>query len=307
MPKRRSARGIRGANGGAKVLPSNVVKENEAILKRGSYTISRSKVALDKARMSTRPITFLGFGLQRETRPDLEIQGPPRVRVLRLDSFDAALLLEQEGSQAREGQEEGSEETPCCKMTTARRSKTRKDTHMTRTCVLDFASDSNPGGGYKSDQQGTQEESLCRRSSLAMSLEVAQYPIPFMGAVLCPEVAVFRDQNLQLLPQVFWVSCIAASLRSQSSSGDGHLNDSERQVVKQKIRLVLEGMQTNGIKRAVLGAWGCGAFGNDPVEIAGCFSEVLRSEIAYGFTEIVFAIPNEQMAVVFERELAELM
>jgi len=78
-------------------------------------------------------------------------------------------------------------------------------------------------------------------------------------------------------------------------------------VVKQKIRLVLEGMQTNGIKRAVLGAWGCGAFGNDPVEIAGCFSEVLRSEIAYGFTEIVFAIPNEQMAVVFERELAELM
>lgn len=38
-------------------------------------------------------------------------------------------------------------------------------------CVLDFASDSKPGGGWRTKQQGTQEESLCRRSSLGCCLE----------------------------------------------------------------------------------------------------------------------------------------
>ena len=32
--------------------------------------------------------------------------------------------------------------------------------------VLDFASDSNPGGSWRSKQQGTQEEALCRASTL---------------------------------------------------------------------------------------------------------------------------------------------
>ena len=38
-------------------------------------------------------------------------------------------------------------------------------------CVLDFASDSNPGGSWRSKQQGTQEEELCRCSSLGICLE----------------------------------------------------------------------------------------------------------------------------------------
>eukprot|EP00957_Ditylum_brightwellii_P057765 4380047-Ditylum_brightwellii.AAC.1 len=43
----------------AKVVPSDVVKENASIFKRGSYTIFGSKVIIDKARMTTRPITIL--------------------------------------------------------------------------------------------------------------------------------------------------------------------------------------------------------------------------------------------------------
>eukprot|EP00966_Prymnesium_polylepis_P183503 4252632-Prymnesium_polylepis.1 len=41
----------------------------------------------------------------------------------------------------------------------------------TRVAVLDFASDSEPGGGWRGGQQGTQEESLCRSSSLGRALE----------------------------------------------------------------------------------------------------------------------------------------
>ena len=37
--------------------------------------------------------------------------------------------------------------------------------------VLDFASDSNPGGSFRGRQQGTQEEELCRQSNLGVCLE----------------------------------------------------------------------------------------------------------------------------------------
>jgi len=64
--------------------------------------------------------------------------------------------------------------------------------------VLDFASDSNPGGGFRGNQQGTQEESLCRRSNLGACLEAvfaqtgsAGY-MPDDGAVYAPDVVVFR-------------------------------------------------------------------------------------------------------------------
>eukprot|EP01046_Picozoa_sp_COSAG06_P067868 COSAG06_NODE_17784_length_921_cov_1.879562_1_plen_198_part_10 len=40
-----------------------------------------------------------------------------------------------------------------------------------RPLVLDFASDSNPGGGWRGKQQGTQEESLCRQSNLGLAAE----------------------------------------------------------------------------------------------------------------------------------------
>ena len=49
--------------------------------------------------------------------------------------------------------------------------------------ALDFASGTNPGGGWRSQQQGTQEESLCRRSNLGLLLEGKKYPIPCDGAL----------------------------------------------------------------------------------------------------------------------------
>ena len=62
--------------------------------------------------------------------------------------------------------------------------------------VLDFASDSEPGGGWRgSRQQGTQGETLCRASSLGHALEQLPYPLPTYGDAVVPEVVVFRTDD----------------------------------------------------------------------------------------------------------------
>ncbi|CAJ1446291.1 unnamed protein product [Effrenium voratum] len=48
-----------------------------------------------------------------------------------------------------------------------------------------------------------------------------------------------------------------------------------------------------GITTLVLGAWGCGAFGGDPVQIAGLFVQaLLKDGLGQGYKEIHFAIPQ---------------
>jgi len=42
----------------------------------------------------------------------------------------------------------------------------------------------------------------------------------------------------------------------------------------------------------VLGAWGCGAFGNDPHRAAVDFREALENDFRGAFSDIVFAITD---------------
>ena len=48
----------------------------------------------------------------------------------------------------------------------------------------------------------------------------------------------------------------------------------------------------NGYATVVLGAWGCGAFANDPCRTAVDFREALETEFKGAFSEVVFAITD---------------
>lgn len=141
--------------------------------------------------------------------------------------------------------------------------------------VLDFASDSVPGGGWRSKQQGTQEESICRQSSLGLSLESAKYPFSDRSGIYVPDVLVFQ-------PEPYWVSVIASSMRF---GGDGEKEDI-------RIEAKWRGIVNLAIKHKhdvlVLGAWGCGAFGCDPEKIA---KAAKRALIGYKGT-VYFAVPK---------------
>ena len=62
---------------------------------------------------------------------------------------------------------------------------------------------------------------------------------------------------------------------------------------------VLAVAAAHGHRRIVLGAWGCGVFGNDPATVAEAFAEALRQ---HPMDHVVFAVlgPNrDPFAAVF--------
>jgi len=57
-----------------------------------------------------------------------------------------------------------------------------------------------------------------------------------------------------------------------------------------RIEKVLAVMAGHGHDAAVLGAWGCGVFRNDPEMIAELFANALRTRFAGVFAKVVFAV-----------------
>lgn len=169
-------------------------------------------------------------------------------------------------------------------------------------CVLDFASDSEPGGGWKGKQRGTQEEALCRCSNLGVCLEEhyesvgAAAFMPNFAVVYCPDVVVFRDcRSQRLVERPLWVGVAAAALRSTGSDAD----------VRAKVSGVLRVAGNHGHRQVVLGAWGCGAFGNSPEVIAEHMLAAVQ-ECRQWFDHVVFAVPRGDNFEAFHARLLGL-
>ena len=155
--------------------------------------------------------------------------------------------------------------------------------------VLDFASDSNPGGSWRSKQQGTQEEALCRASTLGLKLEAhfaeaggGGYMPGKESCVYVPDVAIFWAKGSGWLVPAIPCAVVAAALRDVNGDVDA---------LRRKVRSVLVTAAAHGHRRLVLGAWGCGAFGNDPALVAAAFRDEVRAAAARGDVEhVVFAM-----------------
>jgi uncharacterized protein (TIGR02452 family) len=169
--------------------------------------------------------------------------------------------------------------------------------------VLNLASESKAGGGWQNGALA-QEEALCYRSSLHLSLEESYYPLPSLSAIYSPSVLIIRDamsrghslltpaEHPTDLPVTSVIS--VAALRNPALTDDRkhYKNGGQRAETKRKIRLTLRVAAQKGHTKLVLGALGCGVFGNPPKEVAECFLEVLREKEFQGgwWEEIAFAI-----------------
>jgi hypothetical protein len=74
--------------------------------------------------------------------------------------------------------------------------------------VLDFASDSNPGGGWRGGQRGTQEEALCRCSSLGVTLERVYNAVgaaAYVSAVSRVPIEWLASPSELYSPECIWV------------------------------------------------------------------------------------------------------
>ena len=173
---------------------------------------------------------------------------------------------------------------------------------MSNPLVLNFANAHCPGGGFRLGAS-SQEESLCRRSSLYLSLNSAEAskmyhfnnlhlsPMESNWMVLSPLVCVFRDSNGRLLRNPYLVSVISAPAPNLRGLGFFASRRRVRESIKGRIRIMLTEAYRHQYRELVLGAWGCGAFGNSPEMVAECFrSELVDCGLVGHFDKVVFAI-----------------
>ena len=186
-----------------------------------------------------------------------------------------------------------------------------------KTCVHNFASASNPGGGVVNGASA-QEEALCRISTLYFCLtdyrcmqgfyyphRNAHDPIHNDDCIYTPDVIVFKTDTANPLAmnendwyKVDVITCAAPNLREQPSNryntGDGDVRvfvDNERlyEIHYKKMLRILDIVKAKGAEAVILGAFGCGAFRNDPEVVAKAMKAAIE-ERKYDFRLIELAI-----------------
>lgn len=165
-----------------------------------------------------------------------------------------------------------------------------------RVCVLNFASSINPGGGVVNGSSA-QEESLCRCSTLYPCLNsdaawegfylphrADKNPLHSNDCIYTPDVIVFKEDSdyPQSLPEDKWtradiITCAAPNLRALREMG-GELSDEALFALHEgRMRRILHIAALGGNDVLILGAFGCGAFGNDPEIVAPALNAAVRA------------------------------
>jgi uncharacterized protein (TIGR02452 family) len=157
----------------------------------------------------------------------------------------------------------------------------------TKVAVLNFASATKPGGGFLNGQSA-QEESIARSSALYPSIarhremyeHGAKNPNPFSSdyMIYSPSVPFFRDDGGQLLEQPVTASVITAAAVDATRVPDRAMQSQIDRTIKNRMRKVIELAAEQQNRVLVLGAFGCGVFGNDPNRVAQIQRELLVDE-----------------------------
>ena len=170
--------------------------------------------------------------------------------------------------------------------------------------ALNFASATSPGGGFLSGARA-QEECLARCSGLYACL--ANNPMYGFHrarrdalysdyAIYSPDVPVFRSEVPAgtLLDEPWpcsFITCPAVNANALMRDAPGHAAEIVP-TMRARVDKVLTLAAAHGHADVVLGAWGCGAFGNDGHSIATLFREALDGRFAGVFEQVVFAITD---------------
>jgi uncharacterized protein (TIGR02452 family) len=183
--------------------------------------------------------------------------------------------------------------------------------HAGRVLALNMANGVAPGGGFLGGARA-QEETLAWSSGLHATLDGSpMYEAHRLRAdressdyaILSPDVPVFRDPQGSLLDQPWLLDFITCAAPVATHVGQPR----SAELLGQRIRRVLDIAATYGYSNLVLGAWGCGAFGNDPVQAAKDFHHGLREHAGH-FENVIFAIsdwsPERKFLGPFCREFA---
>ena len=183
-----------------------------------------------------------------------------------------------------------------------------------RIGILNFASATNPGGGVIRGSNA-QEESICRCTTLypcltTESLQKDYYtyhkkrrnPLYTDRCIFTPDILVFKTDEKwpKLCAEEEWfpvdvISCAAPNLRGEvqrECTDKVDMVKTEEQIselLRNRIRGILQVAVSQQMDILVLGAFGCGAFCNSPYIVAEAFKDVLK-DYRYSFKKVEFAV-----------------
>lgn len=160
--------------------------------------------------------------------------------------------------------------------------------------ALNFANGKHPGGGFLNGARA-QEENLCRSSALYHTLLGDQMYENHRNlvdssewAIYSPDVPVFRTDDGATIKQPWLLSFITCAAPYARSIGQ----PSASELLRKRIYRVLEISRAYNYSSLILGAWGCGAFGNDPWTTAKDFKHYLTNDFKGAFDTVIFAITD---------------
>ena len=152
--------------------------------------------------------------------------------------------------------------------------------------VLNFANPYYPGGGVRYGARA-QEEDLCRKSSLLLSLESENaesyykynlYHKNFAASdaiIISPKVEVFKDKDHNFLSDSVILSVITCPAPMLINTPDNFNYYEYVDIFSERIRAILLAAAKFNYRNLILGAFGCGAFRNDPKIVAQLFKAVI--------------------------------
>ncbi len=245
----------------------SILADTLSILERGSYQVNGETVSL---KLSREEMENAEVYLPEDVRKICKAKDFPHVRVLgrcgygceNIDSFSLARKRMQHSFSLR-----------------------KKDAKP--VLVLNMANPVNPGGGARRGSVA-QEEDLCRKSSLLVSLEGEQARAyyeynwklnTYMGSdavMIHPQVEIIRDENGELLPETVVVAVMTCAAPMLRYSMEGMTQAQYEKMVYDRITGMLKVAAYRGYDRLILGAFGCGAFRNDARVVSDLFYKALK-------------------------------
>lgn len=176
------------------------------------------------------------------------------------------------------------------------------------TGVLNFASYRHAGGGFIKGSFA-QEEALCHSTNLYTALEkeqqwydnheknLNQY-LYGNEAVLSENVTIIADSNFIPVKadrayKTDVLTC-AAPNRKAALKRYPDISRKADEAMYSRADYILSIFALKDYDSLILGAFGCGVFGNNPQYTAECFKSLLENKYKGVFKEIIFAIPDNK-------------
>lgn len=171
------------------------------------------------------------------------------------------------------------------------------------TAILNFANFTTPGGGFIYGAMA-QEEALCLESTLYPVISdrklksyyfANKHALPSVGclysnrALYSPGIVFFRNEEEKRCDVI---TCAAPNASEYLAAGGSQKMNGN--ALLDRMTFILDTAVKNGVKTLILGAFGCGVFGQNPETLGALYNYLLTDKYQGVFERVVFAVIDEK-------------